>query len=281
MTARGQQMAKVRDLSAKIVAEQATTIAQRGIPQDTWKGMMSEAIVSVPEILKCTDNPSLARAIRACCRDGLLPDGQEAVILPAKGGKAKYVPMVTGLKKLIYKALKADIKSGYIADGDDYEIVEAAGADPVIKITRRRLEEVDEKAQKSIIAAWVWCKVPNQTAFLIVLDKNDLARARAASGYAEGPWKTWPGRMAEKSAVKSLMNRMRYMIPDGSELATALDGDEDYIEGEVEEPVAVDIGPDEDSNPPDDEMPPEQDDKPDEKPQAEADSEDLWPGDDQ
>jgi len=279
MTARGQQMAKVRDLSTKIVAEQAITLQQRGIPIDAWKGMMSEAIVTVPEVLKCTDNPSLARAIRSCCRDGLLPDGKDAVILPAKGGKAKYVPMVTGLKKLIYKALNADIKSGYIVDGDDYEIVEAAGEDPVIRVRRKQLEEVDPHTQKDVIAAWVWCKVPGQTAFLIVLDKNDLARAKAASGYADGPWKTWPGRMAEKSAVKSLMNRMRYMIPDGSQLATALEGDEEYVEGEIDEPVAVDLGPDEDSNPPDD-MPPEQDDTPDEKPQAEADSEDLWPGDD-
>ena len=209
----------------KGMKQNAATLMVMGMDTKRFADAMVEALISVENAERIEEHEFLG-AIRKCCIDGLIPNGVEAAIYESHG-KAVYLPMVTGLKRIIHESLPGCIiRSGYImkSEMDDAEIIEASGMDPVIRV-KRRLGYVKDDI---VAASWAWLKLPGQPAILRVMNQNDIAMARSESKSGSA-WGKWPGPMAEKSAVKSLMNRVRYLIPrERRALESVIANDDEY-----------------------------------------------------
>ena len=116
MANRKQLMANVTNMATKVITDNPMMLARHGIRAEHFAATVREAILANPDIINCTEQ-SLAKAIRICCRDGIVPDGKFGAIVPM-GAEAVAMPMVDGLKQMAYRYLKAEIRSGAIYDGD-------------------------------------------------------------------------------------------------------------------------------------------------------------------
>lgn len=197
-----------KELAEKTIDKQMVTIRRYGIDPNAYRSTVIESILLNPQLIY-TDDKSFSAAIRLCCHDGLIPNGREAVIYPNKDQTVTYMQMKEGLMKMIYQATKASIKSGHIREGDDYTIEEVIGQDPTIRIKKC----LDDTGEKKVIAAWCWMKIGDELADFLLLTRSDIENAKKASRAHNSPaWRDWYGRMAEKTAIKSLMISNRYKI---------------------------------------------------------------------
>ena len=217
---------RLRTISVEAVKRQAHTLALARIDPDTFSKVVCEAVLRNPDIANANEL-SLVRAISLASRDGLVPDGEQSCFIVGKDKNVTYMPMKTGLCKLIYESLGADIQTGHIRDGDKVTLKQITGDDDVIEVVK----DILAKERGELIGAYAWAKVPGHPAVSVILDRHDIKTAKAMSKVQHGPWQKWEGQMAEKSAVKSLMNRLKYMVkadPDGRRLMTALDKDPEH-----------------------------------------------------
>ena len=204
-----QAIANVKKQVELISTEQIATLTSHGIDKDKFSLVVAEALITNPNIINANQT-ELARSLRQCCQDGLIPNGREAVITVNKHGGVQYLAMRDGYCKIIHRLLGASIESGYVTKGQNVRIKKQAGYDDTVEI------DFDFGAAESddIIGAWCWLKVPNQPAFVHTFTKSDIEKAQAASRVkGDGPWKLWKGRMAEKAVVKSAMRKAVYMFP--------------------------------------------------------------------
>ena len=214
------------DVAKAAVTNSAMTLATQGIDAEKFGAILQEAILANPDIVGA-DERSLARAVRKCCRDGIIPDGDQGALVIFKG-EAVALPMVSGLMRMAVTDLGAEIRSGVVHDGDEVRIVEGVGVDPIIEITSGA-DVFKSRTSKNLIGAWCWIKLPFEATPRIVLFSQDqINRARAASRAKNGPWQTWPERMAEKSCIKSAIWRLRHLAHvqrDGGRVLRVIEDD--------------------------------------------------------
>ena len=196
-----------KELAASVIMGQVATISRWRVNPEDYKEAVIEAILLNPDLIGAKD-ADFANAIRRCCQDGLVPNGREAVLYPTRGGGVAYVQMKEGVLKIIYNATEAEIHSGHIKEGDEYDVEENIGRDPTIKL--RKLLTADS-TKRQVIGAWCWMKIGNKSADFILLDRSDIESARSNAPSPNSPaWKNWYGSMAEKVAIKKLMTQQRY-----------------------------------------------------------------------
>ena len=214
------------------VMEMASTLTNMGVDPDEYAKLMQEAMVTNPALFEQgLDEKSIFRAVRQCCRDGLLPDGREAVLIPFKG-VLTYMPMRDGLMRLMREATGAIIQSGVVYEGDEVTVSTVTGEDDVITVV---CTDPFPKKERQIIGAWCYIKMEGHRGVLHRMDRTDLDRAKAASAVKDGgPWKIWSKAMCEKAVVKSACNRLRSYIPRNHSLRDTLDHDRDAIVVEAE-----------------------------------------------
>ena len=193
-----------------IVDESFYMLAQQGIDPKKFKGIAKEAILANPDIMNC-DARTVARAIRRCCRDGIVPDGDMGAIV-SFGGQAVAMHMVQGLKRMAHTYLEAEIRSGVVYEGDEVRVVQGVGIPPVVEVTAKDSEWFKKKDQGKVVGAYCLITLPfEDTPRLTIFREHDIERCKDTSRAKSGPWKTWPDRMAEKSCVKRAIMELRYM----------------------------------------------------------------------
>lgn len=198
------------DIAEKVILDSPMTLARHGVDPKMFAAVVQEAVLNNPDILKASES-SLAKAFRKCARDGYIPDGDSGAIV-VFGEEAQAMPMVTGIKRLAYEKLGAEIRSGVVHEGDVIEIVDGVGVEPKVIIRSEGIEIFKSRKADNVVGAWCWLKLPHEDLPRIVLYSYDeIMRAKKASRAQNGPWKTWPDRMAEKACVKSAIWRLRYM----------------------------------------------------------------------
>ena len=203
---------RLLDVATSAVKHSAMTLARHGVDAEKFSMIVREALIANPDIVEA-DEASLAKAIRQCCRDNIVPDGDQGALV-VFAGKARVLTMVTGLLRMAAEDLEAEIRSGVIHEGDNVTVIEGVGggADPSITITSQGTDIFLSRTGQNVIGSYCWLKLPfEDTARLVLFTLDQIRRAREMSKAKDSFWARWPERGAEKSCIKSAIWRLRYL----------------------------------------------------------------------
>lgn len=188
------------NLVGDFLRKSAGTLAYAGVDPLKFADCAREAMFRVPNLQNANKN-SLIAAMRQCCMDGLLPDGRQAAMFVDKKGLVRYYPMKDGYKAILWRAVKASIKSGVIYEKDKFTVTKDGIGDDNIKIESSPFDTDRGK----LIGAWCVIKVPNQPATLFTMNVEAINKIRNISPNKNNDfnvWKDWPDEMSEKSVIK-------------------------------------------------------------------------------
>lgn len=215
----------------------------KGVDVDRFIRTAVTTINLNPKLLSCTP-VSLYAAIMLAAKDGLLPDGKEAVIQPyrvnvAKRGErdrweeqAQYMPMVRGLIQVMYRTGDVSMVDGvavYEKDLFEYE----RGDCP--RIIHKPYMGMDAPGQ--VIAAYCVIKLRNGEVKREVMTMRDIEKVRQASKAKDGPgWKNW----YDQFAIKAVIKRAAKQLPTDSEhLERVIEHDNDAMGFDFSDKPAV------------------------------------------
>lgn len=192
----------------------------KGVDVDRFVRTAMTTVAMKPELLTCTF-PSLMGAIMLAAKDGLLPDGKEAVIQvyscnvagkgqPARWEKqAQYQPMLRGLLNILYRSGEVALIDGmavYERDEFDYERGDAP------RIYHKPYLGAEDPGP--VIAAYAIITLTNGQVKREVMTARDIAKVRSVSKAADGPgWTKW----GDQYAIKAVLKRAYKQLPIESE----------------------------------------------------------------
>jgi recombination protein RecT len=171
-----------------------------------------------PDLVAC-ERQSLWNAILRCAQDGLLPDGQEAVILPYKD-KAQYQPMVQGLMKRFrnsgqFKSVAANV----VRANEQFE--------HWIDENGTHMRHVPGDGSGEMVKAYAVATMLAGGTMVEVLSKAEIEKRRKSSKAPDGPmWRDWTVEAWKKTALRNLAK----YLPKSSDLDETLrrDDEENY-----------------------------------------------------
>lgn len=172
-----------------------------------------------PDLLAC-DRHSLWIACMDCCRDGLLPDGQEAAIVPYKD-KATYIPMWQGLIKRFRNSGQFKTFSvGIVREGDEWDHWLDEHGEHFRY--RRGDQHSDQRAIRCVFAT---ATTKDGGVFIVdpTLDQINKRKNMSRAKRDDAPWKVWPEEMMKKTAVRMLAP----LLPKSSDIVAMLQRDDD------------------------------------------------------
>lgn len=216
--------------------EQREAIAKqlpRGIEADRFIRTAITTVNLNPELLQCTP-ASLYASFMQAAKDGLLPDGKEAVVQPynvkIKGQngqqdrwekQAQYMPMVRGLIQVMYRTGFVAMVDGvavYEKDHFEYE----RGDQP--RIVHRPYMGMEDPGK--IIGAYAVIKLTNGEVKREVMTRRDLLKVREASKAKNGPgWTTWE----DQFSIKAVIKRAQKQLPTDEALERVIQHDNDAM----------------------------------------------------
>ena len=207
---------------------QFSSVLPAGMTPEKFVRVLQNAVAINKDILK-SERASLYAAAMQCAQDGLLPDGREAAVIPM-GAKAKYVPMVKGILKLIYKneevtSVSADVV--YKEDSFDYYV------DNQSEHIKHNPKIFGERGEK--IGAYAFARLKSGAVICEIVGIEDIKAIKATVKNKNGsPWEGgFESEMWKKTAIKRLAKR----IPRG-DFSHEVTGDApyeqvDYSTGEI------------------------------------------------
>jgi len=190
-----------------------------------------------PKLLEA-DRLSLYDALLKCARDGLMPDGREAAIVPFRDTETKkliaqYLPMVQGILKRLRQLTKAySIECEAVYEADDFSVM--LGDDPRIYHKPKVAG-----ARGKVTAAYCIIKDARGVALSrAVLPREEIEKIRSVSrAKTSTAWTQWYDQMAIKTAIRRAAKNVPTMDEDFIRLVNA---DDDYV---LLEGRATDITP--------------------------------------
>ena len=166
-------------------------------PDEFIRAAMTSTALN-PDILACSWNSIWNSCLRSC-RDGLLPDGVDAALVPFKG-TCSYIPMYQGLLRRFrrsgnFKWIKADI----VREGDEFiHYVDENG---------EHFRHVPgDDSDRPMTKAYALATTKDGGVFVTVMTSKEIAKRRAISKATrdDSPWKMWPDEMVKKTMLRSL-----------------------------------------------------------------------------
>lgn len=221
-----------------------------GISLDRFTRTALTAIQIKPDVVRA-ERQSLYNSIVTAAQQGLLPDGREGAIVlyRAKDGnnwveKAQFQPMVAGVIKRFGEAgILAYAASVYANDK-----IRVWNDDTGQHVTH---EPVMFGERGAFIGVFAVARTSDGRTYVEAMTLQEIDKVKAASrskdrdGNTVGPWKDWPERMAQKSALHRLGRRVPFTGPDdaAARLAEVVGADRDLYDfdrttGEVTQPTA-------------------------------------------
>jgi recombination protein RecT len=242
------------DAFKKILAgnqrEQIAAQLPKGIDVDRFIRTAMTVVSMNPDLLNCT-MPSLMGSIMLAAKDGLLPDGKEAVIQSynvnvAKKGQpavweqqAQYMPMVRGLISILYRTGDVAMIDGVAVRAKDVFEYERGDQPRIVHKPYMGAEDPGK-----IIAAYCIIKLNNGEVKREVMNARDLASVRAASKSSNGPgWTKWEDQFCIKAVIK---RAYKQMPTDSEDLLRAIEHDNAAMDFDFEqqpEPLKVEHKP--------------------------------------
>lgn len=199
------------------------------------------------ELLKA-DQQSLFNAIVKCAADGLMPDGNDAVLniyntntgtkdKPVWTKKVQYQRMVGGIIKQFTKAgINAYAVSVYANDkfklwnDNDGQHVE-----------HTPITFGDRGDMVGVLAV---AKLQNGLSVIETMNIDDVDRARASSKSGDsGPWKTWYDRMAQKSVLHRLRRRVAIINDEAAAELNRIDDEFEDLDVDTETGEIKNVSP--------------------------------------
>ncbi len=179
----------------------------KGIDCDRFIRTAQTVVAMNPELLTCTLQ-SLLGAIMTAAKDGLLPDGKEALIQVyncniAKQGQpkkyekqAQYLPMVRGLISILYRSGGVALVDGVaVRQKDHFRYVR--GDSPLIE--HEPYMGLDNAGP--IIASYCIIKLTNGEVKREVMNAQDLAAVRSMAKSTTA-WSKWEDQFVIKAVIK-------------------------------------------------------------------------------
>lgn len=194
----GQQMvAQVRSPQFK---DQVALALPEDVKPERFVRAVVTALLASPD-MQTSDADALFLAAMKAAQDGLLPDGREAAFVLFKG-KAAYLPMIGGLRKIAAEygwTIRTQVV--YANDAFDWEL----GLEPTLRHRQTRPGE----ARGEMVAAYAIATHRDGRREFEVMQAEEIAKARAVSRAKDsGPWRDWPERMWEKTVGKRLFAKL-------------------------------------------------------------------------
>jgi recombination protein RecT len=196
----------------------ALEIAKMLPPTVTREMFLTCALTAVKAnlaLLRC-DRASLHVAITEAAQDGLLPDGDLAVIVPRKG-KACYQAMYKGLIKRADEIGGVRITGCIVRERDtfDFDMGDLQAFRHTWKLGQDR---------GNFIGAWASFSRGREVLHREIMDLPDIEKVRSVSAFGnaeDGPWQRW----YEPMALKTALHRGAKYAPLGSDIARIITRD--------------------------------------------------------
>ena len=198
----------------KLITEAATDsvdmLKQIGIKPEAYKRVILNAINSSPKLLDC--NPgTIRRSILKCAQLGLLPDGDQASIVPYKMRGQLVAQVITGYKGMCDLARQAipgiSITLRSVTTDDEWEHEE--GLNPVLRHVPS--EDGERCTEKNFRCAYAIAWMPgNPKPEWVVLYKKEIEYIRKT--YASSSSPAWIKEYAEQ-AKKTAGRRLGKLLP--------------------------------------------------------------------
>jgi recombination protein RecT len=200
------------------------------VPVERFSRVVLTAVQGKPELLGM-DRAALFTACLECAKDGLIPDGKEAALVPFKG-KPKYMPMVKGIIKAVHNSGEiADVALIIVCEKDDFKYwVDDRG------------EHVEHRPnifadRGKMVGVYSFVKLRSGSVSIETMSKADVDKIREVSLAKNGPWGDWYEEMAKKSAFRRHSKR----LPMSADAERVVQRDDDMfdLDGKV---AALDKG---------------------------------------
>lgn len=202
-------------MSERLISALPSTITIRQFITTTLTACTIE-----PKLLSC-DRHSLFLACMKCARDGLLPDGREAALVPFNetqddGPSRKvvtYIPMYGGLLKKVRNSgelASLSANAVYANDVFEYELGD-----------NERIVHKPFMGDKRgpIIAAYAIAKTKSGGIYRRVLNAEDARLLKAFSKAKKGPWS---GQFESEMWIKSAIRRLAKILPQSTDINSYL-----------------------------------------------------------
>lgn len=195
-------------------AEQVAAALPENVPAHRFVRATVTAVLANPDVA-LSDHASVLNALMRSAQDGLVPDGREAAIVVYKG-KAQYLPMVGGLRKIAAE-YGWTITAAVVYANDDFDF--ELGLDD--RLVHRRARPGQDRGDK--IAAYAVGRHRDGRRQYVVMYADEIQKARNVSRARDrGPWVEWEERMWEKTAARRLFKELA-LDPNDQRIVRVLD----------------------------------------------------------
>lgn len=199
---------------------QIKAVLPPSIPPERFTRVVLTAIQGKPELLSM-DRSALFTACLNCAKDGLIPDGKEAALVPFKG-KPQYMPMIRGIIKTIHNSGGVStITPQVVYEKDLFQYwVDDKGVHlehrPVVFGERGKL-----------VGVYALARMKDDMTEIEVMNKAEIDEVRAVSlAKSGGPWNDWYTEMAKKTVIRRLSKR----LPLSAEAERVIQRDDDMYD---------------------------------------------------
>ena len=200
-------------------------IERMGSTVEQYERVVLNALIRTPK-LAAVDPEALAITVMQCVEAGLLPDGNQAVIVPFKQN-CSLIPMIEGRLRLARRATPGlAVKALCVYREDDFIHVE--GLKPILEHTPN---PSGPRGGADVIAAYAIAWIPGaEVPEFEVCYRADIDRHKARSAAVKmgrpGPWDTDFGEMAERVPLGLLLKRLPKRIGDPPDMPYAVHSEE-------------------------------------------------------
>ena len=206
-------MEAVRTRIQKRVKLSEALLTRMGITPEAYERTVLNALIANPDLGECTID-SLDAAVIKCIQSGLIPDGEQAALVPfAK--VATLLPMIPGRLMLARRATPGIALRARCVYASD-EFVYEEGLLPILKHIPNKKAS---RGPDEIVAAYATARVPGSAEpEFEVLFRDEIDRYRARGGAGKrgsfSPWESDYGEMAEKTVLGLLLKRLPKRVDD-------------------------------------------------------------------
>jgi phage RecT family recombinase len=191
------------------------------IKPERFQQVVVTAIRKSPILLE-KNRGSLFSACMECAKDGLIPDGQQAALVPYKN-EVRYMAMVKGIAMKVRNSGEIlTIDAGVVYSGDEYEAwVDEKG--PHFKHKRKF-----GKDRGDIILTYAYAIGKNGECFFEEIDEAEMQAIKKCSRGSNTPWNgPFENEMRRKSAIRRLA---KYRLPSSTDLDQIIRQDDDMYD---------------------------------------------------
>ena len=232
---------QVRDVenSLKLMNERLVSALPSTITIRQFVTTVLTACTNEPKLLNC-DRQSLFLACMKSARDGLLPDGREAALVPFnesqdEGPSKKvvtYIPMYPGLlKKVRNSGELASLSANAVYEKDTFEYE--------LGDNERIVHKPAMGARGPIFAAYAIAKTKSGGIYRCVISSEDAKKLKAFSKAKKGPWH---GPFESEMWIKSAIRRLAKILPQSTDINSYLANGPQLPEPKASSVLPDDIG---------------------------------------